>query len=74
MRQKSFTGFCTFQKILDADIGNIRSLAINAVRNHPSAQVVDAVLEISKIFLSDKSLHRALMRSFTVRKADRISY
>lgn len=36
------------KEILEADMGNICSSVINAVRNHPSTHVVDTVLEISQ--------------------------
>lgn len=41
-------GFICAKEILEADIGNIRSLIIHAARSHPSVQVVDAALEISE--------------------------
>jgi hypothetical protein len=40
------SGFICAKDILEADIGNIHSLIIHAARSCPSAQVVDAALEI----------------------------
>jgi len=42
------SGFICAKDILEADIGNIHSLIIHAARSCPSAQVVDAALEISE--------------------------
>ena len=36
------------KEILEADIGNISHLAVNCVKNHPSSQIVDTILEISQ--------------------------
>jgi tetratricopeptide (TPR) repeat protein len=36
------------KEILQADLGNIHSLLLNAVQNHPSSQVVKVVVELSK--------------------------
>jgi hypothetical protein len=41
-------GFIYAKDILEADIGNIRSLIVHAARNCPSVQVVDAALEVSQ--------------------------
>jgi tetratricopeptide (TPR) repeat protein len=40
-------GFIQARDILEPDIGNIHSLIIDAVQNHPSICVLDTVLEIS---------------------------
>jgi tetratricopeptide (TPR) repeat protein len=41
-------GFDRGKKILEADMGNIRSLVKNAMQSHPSPELVEVVLEISK--------------------------
>ena len=43
-------GFPEVRKILDPEMGNIRSLVKNAIRNHPSLDVVEVIIELSQYF------------------------
>ena len=43
-------GFVEARKILDSEMGNIRSLIKNAIRNHPSLDVVEVTIDLSWYF------------------------
>ena len=43
-------GFPEARKILDPELGNIRSLIKNAIRNHPSLDVVEVTIDLSWYF------------------------